>query len=77
MELPDRALGPKVAQSARCADSTLDPISPIWLLALAGLLALHARLDRAGPGPGSRWIRGLESKGPRPERLYTLTRNSL
>jgi hypothetical protein len=31
--------------------------SPVWLLALAGLLALHARLDRraAGqlpPGPG-------------------------
>jgi hypothetical protein len=35
-------------------------LSPIWLLALAGLLALHSRLDRRaagrlppGPGPGA------------------------
>ena len=76
MELPDRALGPR---SPRVHDApiALWTHQPIWLLALAGLLALHARLDRAGPGPGSRWVRGLESKGPRPERLYTLTRNSL
>jgi hypothetical protein len=37
--------------------STVLFLSPIWLLALAGLLALHSRLDqraagRLPPGPG-------------------------
>ncbi len=50
-------------------------LSPIWPRALAGLLVLHARLDRRAAGR-SRRVRGRESKGPRPERLYALTRNT-
>ena len=37
-------------------------LSPIWLLALAGLLALHSRLDRHAPG-GFRRVRGEERRG--------------
>ena len=42
--------------------------SPVWLLALAGLLALHARIDRRaagrlppGPGPGAQGPPALRS----------------